>query len=203
MSRAKEFRREDVLREAIPVFAQGGYAGTSTSTLLNAMGISRQSMYDTFGGKRSLYLAALRQHLQQVTQQRLSILNADEAPLARLASLLQQVVSQAANAEAAALLEIGSVCEFGCSDREIVATLDAAHDTLLNAVVRCLEQARAAGQVDERLDTDEAARFLSANMTAIELAARGGASLAILQGIATLAMRTLTHTSFSFTEHDE
>lgn len=203
MSRGKEFRREDVLREAIPVFAQGGYAGTSTNALLNAMGISRQSMYDTFGGKRSLYLAALRQHLQQVTQQRLAILEADGTPLARIASLLQQVVSQAANAEAAALLEIGSVCEFGCSDREIGAVLEQAHDTLLRAIERCLGQARNAGQVGERLDSADAARFLSANMTAIELAARGGASPAILQGIATLAMRTLTHVPSTFTERND
>jgi AcrR family transcriptional regulator len=36
-----------------------GYEGTSTDTLLKAMGISRQSVYDTFGDKWQLYQEAL------------------------------------------------------------------------------------------------------------------------------------------------
>ena len=60
MARPREFDREDVLEEAIKVFADHGFGGTSTDVLLKAMGISRQSMYDTFGGKRQLYLEALQ-----------------------------------------------------------------------------------------------------------------------------------------------
>jgi AcrR family transcriptional regulator len=41
------------LKAAIRVFSDHGYKGTSTDALLEAMGISRQSMYDTFGDKRT------------------------------------------------------------------------------------------------------------------------------------------------------
>lgn len=192
MSRTKEFERDEVLKEAIPVFAQHGYAGTSTTILLDAMGISRQSMYDTFGGKRSLYLAALRHHLEQLTAQRLRILQEDIAPLERIAALLQQVVAHAESADDAALLSIGTVCEFGCSDHEIGSVMDEAHNTFLCALEACITAARQGGQIGAFVETSEAACFISANITAIELAARGGAHAAILQSIAALAMRTLT-----------
>jgi TetR/AcrR family transcriptional repressor of nem operon len=56
MARQKEFDRDDALDEAVKVFASHGYEGASTDALLSHMGISRQSMYDTFGDKRQLYL---------------------------------------------------------------------------------------------------------------------------------------------------
>src|SRR5258707_13616400 len=60
MARAKEFDRDVALRRAIPVFWKKGFARTSTEDLVAAMGIGKQSLYDTFGDKRGLFLEALR-----------------------------------------------------------------------------------------------------------------------------------------------
>ena len=47
------------------VFWLKGYAATSTDDLLQAMKIGRQSMYDTFGDKRRLYVEALERYQRQ------------------------------------------------------------------------------------------------------------------------------------------
>src|SRR6266436_282484 len=60
MARPKEFESEAALNGAIEVFSEHGFEGTSTDELLRVMGISRQSMYDTFGDKRQLYLTSLQ-----------------------------------------------------------------------------------------------------------------------------------------------
>ena len=52
MARPKEFESEAALKKAIGVFSEHGYEGTSTDALVQAMGIGRQSLYDTFGDKR-------------------------------------------------------------------------------------------------------------------------------------------------------
>src|ERR1700678_3364318 len=46
MARPKEFDQDLALMHAIGVFASYGYEGTSTEALIEAMGISRQSLYD-------------------------------------------------------------------------------------------------------------------------------------------------------------
>src|ERR1700730_5887032 len=59
MPRKKGFDPERALAKAMGVFWRLGYENASTETLMKAMGIARQSLYDTFGDKRALYLKAL------------------------------------------------------------------------------------------------------------------------------------------------
>src|SRR5579872_1958565 len=59
MARPKEFEPQRALDKAMNLFWRLGYANTSLEELMKEMGIARQSLYDTFGDKRSLYLKAL------------------------------------------------------------------------------------------------------------------------------------------------
>ena len=58
MARTKEFDPGRALHRAISVFSQKGFAAASTEELMGAMQLGRQSMYDTFGDKRALFLRA-------------------------------------------------------------------------------------------------------------------------------------------------
>src|SRR4030088_529734 len=62
MARSQEFETEPALAAAMNVFWRLGYQNTSLEVLMREMGIARQSLYDTFGDKRALYLLALRQY---------------------------------------------------------------------------------------------------------------------------------------------
>jgi TetR/AcrR family transcriptional regulator, transcriptional repressor for nem operon len=59
MARTKEFDPDTALKTAVAVFWRLGYEHTSLETLMREMGISKQSLYDTFGDKRSLYFRAM------------------------------------------------------------------------------------------------------------------------------------------------
>ena len=59
MARSKEFDEERALAAAMDVFWRQGYANTSLEDLMREMSIARQSLYDTFGDKRTLYLKAM------------------------------------------------------------------------------------------------------------------------------------------------
>src|SRR5258706_3949978 len=65
MARPKEFDQEKALRKAIRLFAQKGLAATSTDDLMRVMDLGRQSMYDTFGDKRALFLRALAMYVTE------------------------------------------------------------------------------------------------------------------------------------------
>src|ERR1043166_8391314 len=70
MARHKEFDRDEALHKAMEVFWARGYEATSMQNLVEHMGISRQSLYDTFGDKHSLYLEALDRY-QEVESRKL------------------------------------------------------------------------------------------------------------------------------------
>jgi TetR/AcrR family transcriptional regulator, transcriptional repressor for nem operon len=59
MPRHREFDQNTVLEQAMLLFWAQGYEATSIRDLTAATGISSSSMYEVFGDKRSLYLAAL------------------------------------------------------------------------------------------------------------------------------------------------
>ena len=65
MARPKEFDQERALQRAISIFSQKGFAATSTDDLMRAMDVGRQSMYDTFGDKRALFLKALEVYVTE------------------------------------------------------------------------------------------------------------------------------------------
>ena len=59
MARTKEFEPGEALDAATDLFWRKGYGATSMRDLLDAMRIGRGSFYDTFGDKRTLFLASL------------------------------------------------------------------------------------------------------------------------------------------------
>lgn len=59
MARTKSFDQEETLNKILMMFWQKGYHQTSLQDILRAGGISKQSMYDTYGDKRTLFLKVL------------------------------------------------------------------------------------------------------------------------------------------------
>src|SRR5882724_13699779 len=59
MARHKEFNRDKALDSALATFRKNGFGATTTDDLRLAMGIGRQSFYDTFKSKREVFLEAL------------------------------------------------------------------------------------------------------------------------------------------------
>lgn len=59
MARERQFSEAEVLERAADVFAAHGYQGTSLAMLLEATGLGKQSLYNTFGDKQALYLKSV------------------------------------------------------------------------------------------------------------------------------------------------
>src|SRR3954469_7432832 len=65
MGRPRGFDEDEVVRAAVTLFGRQSFAGTSVDDLVSHLGVHRGSLYKTFGSKRGLYLAALRQHVDR------------------------------------------------------------------------------------------------------------------------------------------
>ncbi|WP_419706652.1 TetR/AcrR family transcriptional regulator [Promicromonospora sp. NFX87] len=88
MARTQGFDRDVVVRAARTLFWRAGFEGASVPALEEATGLSRSSIYNTFGSKRGLFDAAVQSYLDEVIRPRLRPLKADDvAPEAVLTYL--------------------------------------------------------------------------------------------------------------------
>lgn len=187
----KEFDRSAALQAAIATFAERGFEGTSTDALLGAMQIGRQSMYDTFGDKRQLYLAALRQYGTDSFEAVLRLLERASSPLAGIEAMLMDFARNPRRLGMTSCLGVSSICEFGRSDVDVSAINDEQGKALEKAFERRVRAAMDAGEVDDVLEPRDVARWLSTTLCGMKVAAAGGSSPAQLTSVARLALRTL------------
>jgi len=62
-----EERREEVIAAATHEFAIGGFAGTSTQDIAKRVGVSQPYLFQLFGTKRELFIAAIQECFRRVT----------------------------------------------------------------------------------------------------------------------------------------
>src|ERR687894_167190 len=95
MARHKEFDRDEALQRAMEVFWSRGYEAASVGELVSHMGINRQSLYDTFGDKHSLYLAALDRYREVEGRKMFELLERPGPVKRALRRLFESVVEHA------------------------------------------------------------------------------------------------------------
>ena len=119
MARPKEFDQEKALQEAIHLFSQQGFAATSTDDLMRVMNVGRQSMYDTFGDKRALFLKALTMYvIESVRSINLEL----ERPGSGLSAIQTALVSFAERKDlcnAEGCMGLNAISEFGHRDADV------------------------------------------------------------------------------------
>jgi TetR/AcrR family transcriptional regulator, transcriptional repressor for nem operon len=187
MARPKEFDTDEALDAAIGVFREHGFEGTSADMLVKAMGIGRQSIYDTFGDKWGLYCAAVRRYSALEGGAHVAALRSRPRAIEGLRAMVERLVEDAGQA----CLGIGSICEFGRARADLAKIHDAAERALHGAIVERVRAAQADGDVGVELNPEEAAGFLISSFAAIRIAARGGADADQLRGLGRLALRAL------------
>ncbi|NWB99714.1 TetR/AcrR family transcriptional regulator [Pseudomonas gingeri] len=191
MARTRAFNREQALQQAIRVFCDKGFSAASTDELMQAMQLGRQSMYNTFGDKRALYMQAMRQYYADSVSDLILKLGKGVSPLAGLENALLAFASRAQHEGTSGCMGVNAICEFGLEDPEINQLRDTAGQTLTAAFERALNEAREAGEIDREIDAPVAARYLMTSLSGLKISAKAGASIQVLQETARFALRSL------------
>jgi AcrR family transcriptional regulator len=191
MARTKVFDPARALEAAMDVFWNKGYEATSLDDLLTAMKIGRQSMYDTFGDKKQLYLAALGHYAdtgREALRQRLA---AGTSALEAIGSFLQEVARSDAGQRERGCLAVNAVAEFGKADPDIYAFTERTQQVTERIFAETLARAREAGELASSLDLAAAAHFIHTAIRGMRISAKAGASAAQLSATANFTMAAL------------
>lgn len=191
MARPRAFDRDQVLDIAVNVFREKGFDGTSTEDLVTAMKIGRQSLYATFGDKRSLYLEALQRYNSVSVSEHIAAARQAASPIEVIESLLLHFAEPGSGVAATACLGVNSICEFGTSDADVSRITHESGQALQRFLERTLLASRDLGEIDATVDPKAAAQFIAATLVGMKVSARSGANAATLRNIARFALRSL------------
>jgi TetR/AcrR family transcriptional repressor of nem operon len=191
MARPKEFDPPTALSAATGAFWRNGYEKTSLDDLMAAMHVGRQSLYDTFGDKRELYLSALEAY-RDSTQAALRRLFASGQPLREcFAALLFGIANESRADQERGCLLLSANLERNLDDKKI-ATLVKTNQAQVEALFEeALRRAQQVGEIAADKDARALAKFFLASIQGMRATARASSNRAGLEQVARVALSTL------------
>ena len=154
MARAKEFDREVVLERAMEFFWAQGYEAASMRELLDTMDIGRQSLYDTFGDKHSLFLASLKHYYEKGMRTVVAQLAAPDGGLSAIEEYFDGMARRMSTKPHRSCLLINSAIELAPHDPEVAAIVNRFVKKLRKGFAKALEVAQSKGEA--RIDDIDA-----------------------------------------------
>lgn len=157
---AKQFDRDQVLDRAMHLFWTQGYEATGMTELLDHMGIGRQSLYNTFGDKKSLFLESLKRYFDQRNAIAREVLLAEGSPRANLRRFFQTMLEMARETDFCGCFMGNSAAEFGHREPEVQELVGRFMDRLAGLFTEVLARARDAGELPPDAPIEDMAQML-------------------------------------------
>jgi len=191
MPRERSFSEPEVLNRLTDVFSTHGYTGTSLALLQEATGLGKQSLYNTFGDKQSMYLQAIDCAVQRAAHVTAAVQGAEDGRAA-LVLYFDSLVRSCASADPAenSCIVTGGLME-GLDEAPLTWALtsrwQATHELLRSAV----ERGQRDGSIANQAPSAELAELLIAMVSGLRVAARAGRTRSQMERLVALAMGVL------------
>lgn len=190
--RPKAFDPDEALEQAMRLFWARGFAATSMSDLVEELGVSRQSLYDTFGDKRAIFIAALKRFRDQVGAPFRQFWGGEEPVRLALRRLFDAVIAQELDKDcprgcmmihaAIAGSEVGPEAERLVADNNV---------DIERGFVERMRRAQERGEIGAHHDPVALGRFYAAAIAGLRVIAKQGQGQAALKDVARVALGVL------------
>lgn len=143
------------------LFWSQGYEATGVAQLCDHMGLGRQSLYNTFGDKESLFTEALQRYRDQRLNRMVDILRAPGSGLSNVLTVLALWEETSTDMAHKGCLMANSIAEFGIREPRFSAELGSMLGLIEGAFTHALERARDDGELPQRRDPRTLARLFT------------------------------------------
>jgi AcrR family transcriptional regulator len=189
MGRPREFDPDQALDRATRLFWERGYEATSIQDLVDTLGISRASLYGTFGDKPHLFEKVLARYSERVTVAQRQALDAPSSGRAAIAAYFSALIEAATRPRSPhGCLILNTVTGCTTLPEPLLARMSA-------AIAGTHEQVRAALARDpalaRRADLPDLASFVMTQGLGFGVLAKAGARRQELERAAEAALRLL------------
>ncbi len=192
MSRPKAFDVDKALDRAMQAFWSKGYEATSMSDLTAAMGLSKSSLYETFGSKHDLFLAAIDRYTRTVASQ-ITGATQIKAPARKIIrALFERAVVRLTEPESRRGCFLNNTAvELGARDDAAAAKVTAGLAVMEKTFLELVERGQREGSVSVRHDAKALARFLTASLNGIMVMGKANPNPVALHDMADVAVAAL------------
>ena len=161
MGRPYEFDKEETLSKAMDVFWEKGYKATSIQDLVDHMGIKRGSIYNTFGDKHSLFVAAIKYYGEEVTSRTIKVLESEGSPVENIRLFFETIVNTPSDRKTRGCLISNTVVELAPHDEQVAETVRQILEKIQTAFLNCLNKAVEFGELPKDTNTKVLSHFLA------------------------------------------
>lgn len=173
MPRPKNFDPDAALDAVLDEFWCAGYTHASTEELCAASGLSRSSLYNTFGSKRALFLSALRRYIATKQDQRARLSTADGTGRAALEELMTTVLDeQWSDSGHRSCLMINAAMELGRDDQEIADLLEDNARDFSTTLSQIIGRGQSDGSITHPARADDLAAMAHALLDGLQVRGR-------------------------------
>jgi len=154
----KSFDRDAVLEKAMLLFWERGYEATGIRQLLERTGIGRQSLYDTFGSKREIFLESLGHYFRTRVGPLMAQLRAPGSPRDNLLKTFQLAEKRIRGEDFHGCMIGNTTAELTDRDPEVQSLVRGYVNAMEDAFTDVLERGQRAGEFSGEIGARDLAR---------------------------------------------
>ncbi|NBP70765.1 MAG: TetR/AcrR family transcriptional regulator [Cytophagia bacterium] len=173
MARTKVFDEDEVLNKAMDLFWEKGYNGTSAQDLVDQLGISRSSLYDTYGDKYQLFKEALLQYRKRLAGRMIEMIDQSTDAEKTMKDIFQYVVSSSLQKKLSkGCFMVNSAIELAPHNSEVANIINANNEDIENAFFRLIKKGQENGQFSKNQTARALARFVFNSISGLRVASK-------------------------------
>ncbi|MDB5090953.1 MAG: Transcriptional regulator, TetR family [Mucilaginibacter sp.] len=192
MARTKDFDENEVLNKAIAIFWHKGYNGTSMQDLVDGLGISRSSLYDTYSDKHTLFIKALESYQAKGSAKVCTLINDAGSAKETIKKLLELIAGELLDDQKhKGCFMVNAEVEVAPHDPEVSKMVCQNDQQVEDAFYLVIKKGQESGEIANKQDARALARFTFNTVKGIRVTAKSTTDKSVFDDIIKLAMATL------------
>jgi TetR/AcrR family transcriptional repressor of nem operon len=192
MARTKDFDENEVLTKAIQLFWHKGYNGTSMQDLVDGLGISRSSLYDTYTDKHTLYIKALESYQNSGACQIRDIINKPAPAKETIKKLLEFAIGELlSDQQHKGCFMVNAEVEVAPHDMEVNNVVCKNEQQMEQAFYQVIQKGKESGEIKNRQDARALARFIFNAVKGMRVTAKSTTDKSVFDDIIQLTVSAL------------
>ena len=155
------------------------------------MGIGRQSLYNAFGDKHSLFVEAVTHYVCCNTQPLIDTLQTPGSPLGNIRTAFEAIAAKTNRGECRGCFVTNAIVELAPHDEDVAKVVRSAIARIESSFKSALDQAVELKELAPKIDTKAVARFLNNTIQGMAVLGKASVSKSMLDDIVAVTLSTL------------